>query len=241
MSYNVNLLIKVIKYFTYTFIFSLILLIIPYSLIRCAYIICCVELYSIYRSNIIHNTNHLLILYWIYCTSAYLLYIYIKIHPILCIIIVIYCIYSDGFSYIFGNWLGSGANKYLPPQMIYFIQYRPVPHLSPNKTIAGYIGTVIGGIFAALSIILLQYIVLLFRLTITIQYNLYIWSIIITILGQLGDLWQSYIKRRLHIKDMGNILGSRGGVCDRIDSIAIIAIIMMIFNQLQWITVTTIK
>lgn len=42
----------------------------------------------------------------------------------------------------------------------------------------------------------------------------------VSLLGQIGDLWESAMKREVGVKDAGELLGSHGGVLDRFDSLA---------------------
>lgn len=73
--------------------------------------------------------------------------------------------------------------------------------ISPNKTYEGYIGGYIG-------------ILILFFIK---SYN-FIDLNLIYIFGIIGDLFFSYIKRKIGIKDYSEILLSHGGVLDRLDA-----------------------
>ncbi len=87
---------------------------------------------------------------------------------------------------------------------------------SPNKSIVGFIGGIIGSIAFGLLF------KLIFPNVITISYrNLVILGIITSLAAIIGDLIESVFKRSSGVKDSGNIIPGRGGVLDSIDSIVI--------------------
>jgi phosphatidate cytidylyltransferase len=50
----------------------------------------------------------------------------------------------------------------------------------------------------------------------------------ISILGQLGDLAESAIKRRFRVKDSGDIIPGHGGLMDRLDSLTFAALLVFV-------------
>ena len=83
--------------------------------------------------------------------------------------------------------------------------------ISPNKTVSGAIGAFIFSIL----IIPIFYTNLNF-----ISTNLlFVATIFISLVSQLGDLFISFLKRLAKVKDTGNILPGHGGILDRVDGI----------------------
>ncbi len=86
------------------------------------------------------------------------------------------------------------------------------PEISPNKTIEGFVGGIISAVFLAC---LFQYI---YPLT-SSYILLIIITIVASIIGQLGDLVESALKRHFDVKDSGRLLPGHGGILDRFDSL----------------------
>ena len=107
---------------------------------------------------------------------------------------------TDTFAYISGNLFG---------------KRKLCPDISPNKTIEGSIGGIIGSLILTLTFSMY------FRLGPI--WKIIMLSIICSILAQMGDLVASKIKRRTGIKDYGFIMPGHGGVLDRFDSIILTA------------------
>ncbi len=90
------------------------------------------------------------------------------------------------------------------------------PRISPNKTWAGFFGGLLLAIVA--SLILNKFAAPSFA-----ALHLIGACIILSIVGQLGDLLQSWVKRKLGVKDSGSLIPGHGGVLDRIDAILLAA------------------
>lgn len=85
-----------------------------------------------------------------------------------------------------------------------------LPRISPKKTVEGAIGGLAFSVIGAL----------ISRVFLNFNYlHLILLGIILGVLGQLGDLSESLIKRDCQVKDSGNILPGMGGILDEIDSL----------------------
>ncbi len=118
---------------------------------------------------------------------------------------------NDVSQYVFGRCLG---------------RRKLVPRLSPNKTVAGFVG----GLAATLGLatLLAPWLTPLDRLEGAAR------GLLIGLLGVAGDLVVSAIKRDAGVKDAGNLLPGHGGVLDRVDSLIFTApVFFHLINRLQ--------
>lgn len=96
------------------------------------------------------------------------------------------------------------TGKYLGKRKLY-------PEVSPNKTWEGLIGGSLVAFAAAFA---------LFHLTHTLE--LLDWMVMassIAVFGNLGDLFESHLKRNFGVKDSGHLMPGHGGVLDRFDGL----------------------
>lgn len=91
--------------------------------------------------------------------------------------------------------------------------------ISPNKTYSGAIGSLILSCTSLPLINILQ-VYFLNKLIINfLDLNFLIINIFISIICQLGDIFVSYLKRKIQIKNISNLLPGHGGILDRIDGL----------------------
>ncbi|MFK5926462.1 MAG: phosphatidate cytidylyltransferase [Desulfuromusa sp.] len=86
------------------------------------------------------------------------------------------------------------------------------PAVSPNKSIEGALGGVVGSIFAIM-------IAKFTFLPIIGVFDAVLVGILLGVMGQLGDLFESLLKRACQVKDSGNMIPGHGGMLDRLDSL----------------------
>lgn len=86
------------------------------------------------------------------------------------------------------------------------------PELSPGKTVEGawgyFAGTVVVGLLGGV------------MLSGTVSwFEVFLLSVMVGIMGQISDLFESWVKRVFAVKDSGNLLPGHGGLLDRLDSL----------------------
>ena len=120
--------------------------------------------------------------------------------PFIIIYILILIWSNDSFAYLVGKNFG---------------KRKLFESVSPKKTIEGFLGGVVFTIVAA--VVISYYSDLFSRL------HWIILSVMVSVLGTVGDLVESKFKREAKIKDSGNIMPGHGGMFDRLDSLLCIA------------------
>jgi len=130
---------------------------------------------------------------------------------------------NDSFAWLFGSLFGKNN--------------RGVIAVSPNKSIAGFIGGLLGSVIVAIGAVYIFPGIFpgCFECT-PFVYMLLFSSIVglcTGIAASLGDLAESAIKRSCDFVDSGNFILGRGGVLDSIDSIAVAApVFYLLFSLL---------
>lgn len=114
---------------------------------------------------------------------------------------------SDTFAYFIGSAIGS---------------HKIAPSISPNKTVEGIFGSIVGTIFTA---VIVGHFLFAFDMT-----QMLILGVIMAFAATLGDLAESSIKRSAGVKDSGFLVPGHGGVLDRFDSVFFTAPIFYYFS-----------
>lgn len=92
-------------------------------------------------------------------------------------------------------------------------KHKLAPKISPNKTIEGAVGGLVISVTAGLVFNLV------FFRDVSLALSSIPCALCIAVAGQIGDLFESAMKRVGHIKDSGKILPGHGGMLDRIDGL----------------------
>ena len=111
---------------------------------------------------------------------------------------------TDTFAYLVGKAMGK--HKFT--------------EISPKKTLEGCLGGLLGGVILTVGFT--------YVLNTYFDYNIsYLYislvSMFLSIIGQIGDLAASTIKRYAGVKDFGRLIPGHGGMLDRLDSIIFVA------------------
>lgn len=155
--------------------------------------------YVIVRHSSLFNNGNLILRTFIYLSlpflaACYLLLSYETFHEVLLGIFIITWL-NDAGAYFVGKAIGKNKIS---------------PKVSPGKSWEGWIG---GLIIGGLSTLIIS--------TYLSDLELIDWiylAIIVGVMGLIGDLVESSWKRKLGIKDSGNLMPGHGGFLDRLDS-----------------------
>ncbi len=118
------------------------------------------------------------------------------------IVYLLLCIWScDTFAYFIGAPLG---------------KHKLSPMVSPNKTVEGFFGGILGAAAAAF------FCYYVFFKSAELKHLLVV-AAFVALVGQMGDLAESLLKRDAQLKDISKIIPGHGGILDRFDSLLFVA------------------
>lgn len=104
-------------------------------------------------------------------------------------------------------------------------RHKLAPAVSPNKTIEGFVGGIIGALAVGVAFSFWKFSAVPWPHVLVI-------SLGCSVFGQLGDLVESMWKRSIGIKDSSGIIPGHGGVLDRFDSLLFAAPFMWVYFQM---------
>ncbi len=107
---------------------------------------------------------------------------------------------GDIGAYLVGRWFGGP---------------RLAPRISPGKTWSGAAGGLLAAV--AVGVIAAQ------MLSHVANWRALVIAAVLSVVAQAGDLLESFVKRRLEVKDSGRLIPGHGGLFDRLDSILAVA------------------
>jgi phosphatidate cytidylyltransferase len=132
---------------------------------------------------------------WIAVGFAYIMLVRSLPHgQALAILLVVCTVVNDTFAYFVGRVIG---------------RHRMAPRISPKKTVEGALGGLGGSMIAALLVSVYSELP---------RGDAVLMGLIIGVVGQWGDLFESAIKRDFRVKDSGKVLLGHGGILDRFDA-----------------------
>ena len=98
------------------------------------------------------------------------------------------------------------------------------PSISENKTWAGSFGALAFSLLVAA----------IFIYGFSLSQKLFLWAVVLSLATQVGDLIESYFKRRHALKDSSNLLPGHGGFLDRLDgllfAIMVLYLVFLLIN-----------
>lgn len=111
------------------------------------------------------------------------------------------------------------------------------PHISAKKTWSGFVGGVLfaGAVAYIFALILKSYDYLEHMNFSRVTWILVGSAVMLSVVSQVGDFFESFIKRRLGLKDSSNIIPGHGGLFDRVDGLlfasTLMGVVLFCINQ----------
>ena len=146
--------------------------------------------------------------------------------------------WDSTFMFILCCGIAWGADIFAYFAGYFFGKHKLAPVLSPKKTKEGAVGGVVGSVvltwlfFVIYSAVkpLLEGTTAVYNVTPRHLAMLAVLAVFGSVVGMVGDLFASAVKRQTGIKDYGNIMPGHGGVLDRFDSVILVAPIVSVMS-----------
>ena len=176
-----------------------------FILIFFLYSLICFEIYKNFKNDYKNSFSQFLyLLLSLVSIQIYLLFYYQKFYFIYFVLVIVL---FDTMSYIFGSLFG---------------KKNILNAISPNKT---YEGLLAGILFTLLITFFVNNLLSLYNF-----FNFIIYTTIFIFSAFLGDIFESYFKRKANIKDSGKLIPGHGGFFDRFDSFIMSVIPLTLLN-----------
>lgn len=167
----------------------------------------CYELYKMSKQKDVKSLS--VILGMLYISGGFYSFWFLRegmgFNFIMYLMIIIWA--TDSFAYFIGRKYG---------------RTKLAPVISPNKTWEGSIGGTV------LAISLAGFYQLLFNPLEFGFFSFVLFTLLLSVSGQIGDLIESAYKRYVGVKDSGSVLPGHGGILDRFDSLLLVSIVGLI-------------
>lgn len=202
MEFSKNLIARVITSIVLLFLIALAFSLgklAVYFLIMSVALLACKELLDITQNKIVYM---LLVIVMVIAPYSSLIYLYSTSLNVL--IWLMLCIWTtDIAAYFVGRKIGGK---------------KICVRISPNKTWSGLFGAILmSGVFG-----------LVFAYVLYLPYYFLFLGVFVAIVAQIGDFFESIVKRLHKVSDSGNILPGHGGILDRMDGITFAAPLLAI-------------
>jgi phosphatidate cytidylyltransferase len=162
----------------------------------------------------IHRSVASVFLAWLYCGLLVAVVVSLRLRFGWGWTVLAYCVTwgNDSFAYFAG--LGFGKHK----------MYE---RISPKKTWEGFAGGMVGSLFG---VFLAKLALAPFgELTALAVFPAVVLALGAAVLGPVGDLVESMLKRSTGVKDSGNLIPGHGGILDRVDALLFVAPLVYLF------------
>lgn len=144
---------------------------------------------------------------YINITMGYFLYLG-QNHPYIFLWVLSLIWATDTGAYVFGKLIGG---------------VKLAPKISPYKTWAGFIG----GLVSTVGVAVYMQIYFLKNMNVFVIIS---FSLLLSLIAQLGDLLESWVKRYFGIKDTSSLIPGHGGFLDRLDSLLAVGFLLLMVS-----------
>ena len=165
-----------------------------------------------YEWNKMNRNNYYKIAGLIFLLFSFYSFYNLTIEIFLITFVILICVSTDIGGYVFGK----------------IFKGPKLTTISPNKTLAG----VIGGYFLSLICLLIITNYIDFP---DITFQLFILTILLSTVSQVGDIIISYFKRQAKVKNTGSLIPGHGGLLDRIDGMIFAVPTLYVINLLGFL------